>query len=63
MKFVGFERHFVNEMYMPARVYFLYRDCYGHSALNLYKIKFHLSLSYSNQFDFYQHQSEEHVEN
>ena len=39
------------------------RNCYGHLALNLYKLKYQFSLSYSIQFDFYQHQSEEHIEN
>ena len=32
-----------------------------HLALNLYKLKFQFSLSYSIQFDFCQRQSEEHV--
>ena len=31
--------------------------------LNLYKLKFQFSLSYSIQLDFYHRQSEEHVEN
>ena len=32
---------------------YLYRDCYGHLALNLYKLKFQFSLSYSIQLHFY----------
>ena len=44
-------------------IYFPYRDCYGHLALNLYKLKLKFSLSYSIQFDIYQYQSEEHAEN
>ena len=44
--------------------YFLYRDCYGRFALfwPMGKLKFQFSLSVSTQFDFYQHQSGEHVE-
>ena len=40
---------------IPISERYLYRDFHGHSALNLYKLKF--------QFDFYQRQSEEHFEN
>ena len=39
------------------------KHCYGRLALNLYKLKYQFSLSYSIQFDFYHRQSEEHVEN
>ena len=44
--------------------YQLYRDCYGRFALYwpMGKLKFQFSLSVSTQFDFYQHQSGEHVE-
>ena len=44
--------------------YSLYGDCYGRFVLylNYMKLKFHFSLSYSTQFDFYHHQGKEHVE-
>ena len=40
----------------------LYRNCYGHLALQLYKLKFHFSLSKYTHFDFYQQQSRNHFD-